>query len=490
MADVDKYLAKILSAVYGEEVRGSIHDAIQVMNVEATEAYDTAVTAKDSAAASAAAAKTSEDNAKVSETNAKTSEDNAKESEDNAKESEDNAKVSETNAKTSEDNSLEARQYISNIIQGFDNRVDAGKQTIDDWTASKETVIAEFASDTIEQMTQLKNDAAASATSAANSEDSAALSSQSAASSVTAARDYMAGAESAANEAEDHATTATNQALAAAESARKAQQALEQLERALIAKGTIVFEDLPITGMQTGWMYNISNAFTTDSRFKDGSGIRYNAGNNIYYTEDGYWDVLASESSIVVVDSVLDEESQNPIQNGTVTKELAKVSGLPVGSITGYSGTTAPAGYEIYDAATSKWDDIWKQIGTNELIERDARISSDELIYDCTYVVYSPILHLCNVNFDGLDITITAPGDYDIMHDLPKPLTYDFSQGGPFEYDQSQRAVLMDRYTGVSYMVYITGNGNLRINAVRAEANSTLQLVGSLTYVYSEFEEV
>lgn len=490
MADVDKYLAKILSAVYGEEVRGSIHDAIQAMNVEATEAYDAAVNAKDSAAASAAAAKTSEDNAKISEDNAKVSETNAKTSENNAKTSEDNAKASETNAKTSEDNSLEAKQYISDIIHGFDNRVDAGKQTIDDWTASKETVIAEFASDTIEQMTELKNDAAASATSAASSEDSAALSSQSAAGAVTAARDYMAGAESAANEAEDYATTATNQALAAAESARKAQQALEQLERALIAKGTIVFEDLPITGMQTGWMYNISNAFTTDSRFKDGSGIRYNAGNNVYYTEDGYWDVLASESSIVVVDSVLDEESQNPIQNGTVTKELAKVSGLPVGSITGYSGTTAPAGYEIYDAATSKWDDIWKQIGTNELIKRDARISSDEQTYDCAYVVYSPILHLCSINFNGMDINVVAPGWYDLMRDLPKPLTYDYSQGGPFEYDMSQVGVVIDTRTNNSYGIYLLGDGGLRINASQAEGNSTLVLEGSLTYVYSEFEEV
>ncbi len=490
MADVDKYLAKILSAVYGEEVRGSIHDAIQAMNVEATEAYDTAVTAKDSAAASATAAKTSEDNAKVSETNAKTSEDNAKVSETNAKTSEDNALISEANAKISEDNSLEARQYISNIIQGFDNRVDAGKQTIDDWTASKETVIAEFASDTIEQMTQLKDNAAASATSAANSEDSAALSSQSAASSVTAARDYMTGAESAANEAEDHATTATNQALAAAESARKAQQALEQLERALIAKGTIVFEDLPITGMQTGWMYNISNAFTTDSRFKDGSGIKYNPGNNVYYTEDGYWDVLASESSIVVVDSVLDEESQNPIQNGTVTKELAKVSGLPVGSITGYSGTTAPAGYEIYDASTSKWDDIWKQILDADFEKYDARMSSSEMIYDCGFIVYSPILHLCSISIGALDVNIIAPGWYDLMHNLPKTLQYDYQQGGSFDHDQSQMGILVDVSTNTSYEVFISENGLLRIDARHAEANSTLRLSGSLTYVYSEFEEV
>ena len=32
MANISTYLQKILSAVYGEEVRGSIHDAIDAMN--------------------------------------------------------------------------------------------------------------------------------------------------------------------------------------------------------------------------------------------------------------------------------------------------------------------------------------------------------------------------------------------------------------------------------------------------------------------------
>ena len=38
MANVSTYLAKILAAVYGEEVRQSIHDAIAAMNVESSQA--------------------------------------------------------------------------------------------------------------------------------------------------------------------------------------------------------------------------------------------------------------------------------------------------------------------------------------------------------------------------------------------------------------------------------------------------------------------
>lgn len=61
---------------------------------------------------------------------------------------------------------------------------------------------------------------------------------------------------------------------------------------ALIPIDTRRFEDLPITST-TGYMYNISNDFVTDDRFVDGTGRFYGAGNNVYWTADGKWDVLA-----------------------------------------------------------------------------------------------------------------------------------------------------------------------------------------------------
>ena len=36
MADISSFLKKILSAIYGEEVRGSIHDALAAMNTESS----------------------------------------------------------------------------------------------------------------------------------------------------------------------------------------------------------------------------------------------------------------------------------------------------------------------------------------------------------------------------------------------------------------------------------------------------------------------
>ena len=100
MANIATFLQKILDAVYGEEVRGSIHDALAAMNVESSEAMRFAATAKDSAAASALEAKAS----------AATAEQKATEVVDSARA----AKTSETNAKTSELNAIQQASNAAN----------------------------------------------------------------------------------------------------------------------------------------------------------------------------------------------------------------------------------------------------------------------------------------------------------------------------------------------------------------------------------------
>jgi len=61
----------------------------------------------------------------------------------------------------------------------------------------------------------------------------------------------------------------------------------------LLPMGTILFASLPDTFV-VGHMYNISDAFESDSRFKDGGGISYPAGTNVYATADEMWDCLSS----------------------------------------------------------------------------------------------------------------------------------------------------------------------------------------------------
>lgn len=116
MANISVHLQKILDAIYGEEVRGSIHDALAAMNAESSNAMEFAATAKDSAKASAETAKghadtatkkageaiNSADRAGASETNAKVSELNAANKATEATTAAAEAKASETAAANSE----------------------------------------------------------------------------------------------------------------------------------------------------------------------------------------------------------------------------------------------------------------------------------------------------------------------------------------------------------------------------------------------------
>lgn len=78
-----------------------------------------------------------------------------------------------------------------------------------------------------------------------------------------------------------------------------AQYYYEQVKRVsqglngIIPMGTVEFADLPVSGMENGWMYNISDDFTSDDRFNDGGGIFYGKGNNVIWTSEGKWDVTA-----------------------------------------------------------------------------------------------------------------------------------------------------------------------------------------------------
>lgn len=57
--------------------------------------------------------------------------------------------------------------------------------------------------------------------------------------------------------------------------------------------GSVLFANIPTTGLNEGDMYNIEDDFVTDSRFQEGAGISVAAGSNIAYNANNKWDVLA-----------------------------------------------------------------------------------------------------------------------------------------------------------------------------------------------------
>ena len=56
-------------------------------------------------------------------------------------------------------------------------------------------------------------------------------------------------------------------------------------------KGSISFASLPTEGMEEGYVYNITEEFTTTDAFVEGAGVKYPAGTNVCYTEAG-WDAM------------------------------------------------------------------------------------------------------------------------------------------------------------------------------------------------------
>lgn len=55
------------------------------------------------------------------------------------------------------------------------------------------------------------------------------------------------------------------------------------LTSAIVPKGTVTYTNLPTPAKSNlGYMYNVSDAFTTDARFVEGASKKYNAGANVY----------------------------------------------------------------------------------------------------------------------------------------------------------------------------------------------------------------
>lgn len=208
---------------------------------------------------SASNAATSEDNARSAATEAQdsataaaTSKSNAQTSAAAAAQSESNAKASENVAKSSRDSAVESAQTATAAATS------ASESAI---TASEKADIA------TRKATEIIGKA------------------ESAADSATKAQSYaVGGTGSREGEDSDNAKYYYQQA----------KDVSEGLKGGLQPHGTCAFADLPaLPDANAGWMFNISDEFTTTDDFKEGSGNVIPAGANIYKTSDGKWDVLA-----------------------------------------------------------------------------------------------------------------------------------------------------------------------------------------------------
>lgn len=286
-------------------------------------------------------AKTSANNADSSAINAQKSEIASKTSEQNAKASEVAAKESETNSKSSENASKISETNASNSASISTEKAIAASDYADNAANSAET--AEEAKSSAEEA---KNTATSKASEAATSADNASRDAQQSANSARQASESAMTASDKASQATDSAAKAESFAHGGTDTREnedidnakyyyeQAKSISESFSGSLRPMGTINFSLFVDTVMSTateGDMYNISDEFTTNANFKEGSGLTIPAGANIYKTTDGMWDVLAG-SPVTSVNSM----------RGNVNITPASIKALP--DTTKYAGSDSIGG--------------------------------------------------------------------------------------------------------------------------------------------------
>lgn len=268
---------------------------------------------QQAAAMSEINAKASENAAKASETAAKTSETNAKASETAAAKSATAVAISETNAKVSE---TSASQSAATATSEAASASQSASTAID-----KATIATQKATEIIGKA-------------------------ESAADSATKAQSYaVGGTGSREGEDSDNAKYYYQQA----------KDISEGLKGGLQPHGTVAFADLPaLADVSTGWMFNISDEFTTTDDFKEGAGNVIPAGANIYKTSDEKWDVLAGTPVTGVKGA-----KEASYRRGNVNLTPANIGAVATGGDTA-NNIVSFTSSDVADGLTSAWTTVSK----------------------------------------------------------------------------------------------------------------------------------
>ena len=274
-----------------------------------------------------AKAESSQQAAAMSEINAKASENAAKASETAAKKSEDNAKASETAAAKSA-TAAEASESNAKV-----------SETSASQSAATATSEAASASQSASTATDKANIATQKATEIIGKAESAA-------DSATKAQSYaVGGTGSREGEDSDNAKYYFEQV----------KDVSEAIKGGLQPRGTVAFADLPaLADVSTGWMFNISDEFTTTDDFKEGAGNVIPAGANIYKTSDEKWDVLAG-TPVTGIKGV----NEDSFRRGNVELTAENVGAVATGGDTAENTATFTSS-DVADGSASAWTTVSK----------------------------------------------------------------------------------------------------------------------------------
>ena len=274
-----------------------------------------------------AKAESSQQAAAMSEINAKASENAAKASETAAKKSEDNAKASETAA---------AKSATAAAASESNAKVSETSASESSATATEKASSASQSADTAAEKADIATQKAAEIIGKAESAEESATKAQSYAVGGTGSRE---------GEDSDNAKYYYQQA----------KDVSEGLKGGLQPHGTVAFADLPaLADVNAGWMYNISDEFTTTDDFKEGAGSTVPAGANIYKTSDEKWDVLAG-TPVTGVKGV----KEKSYRRGNVVLTAENVGAVATGGDTAENTATFTSS-DVADGSVSAWTSVPK----------------------------------------------------------------------------------------------------------------------------------
>ncbi len=196
----------------------------------------------------------------------------------------DSAAMSETNARTSERNAAESESNA--FLYKESALTSASEAAASSSSASADAITASSAKDTAVSSASSASSSASTATAAASS---ASTDAATASTNAKLSQSYsVGGTSSRPGEDNDNAKYYKEQC----------EQIASSMQGGFIPMGTVTFANLP-TDAAPGWMYNISDEFISDARFKDGGNKKYAAGTNAYVTADGMWDCLSGAIPMV-----------------------------------------------------------------------------------------------------------------------------------------------------------------------------------------------
>lgn len=274
-----------------------------------------------------AKAESSQQAAAMSEINAKASENAAKASETAAKKSEDNAKASETAA---------AKSATAAAASESNAKVSETSASESSATATEKASSASQSADTAAEKADIATQKAAEIIGKAESAEESATKAQSYAVGGTGSRE---------GEDSDNAKYYYQQA----------KDISEGLKGGLQPHGTVAFADLPaLADVSTGWMFNISDEFTTTDDFKEGAGNVIPAGANIYKTSDEKWDVLAG-TPVTGIKGV----NEDSFRRGNVELTAENVGAVATGGDTADNTATFTSS-DVADGSASAWTTVSK----------------------------------------------------------------------------------------------------------------------------------